>query len=85
MESAKQTASTIKYFIDNPDKIVDVAKQLYADFDTMSPEEKADILGALASNLIPGAAVTKVTRLIMLWMGLIIFQSRIMAAVTMSH
>lgn len=62
IEAVKQTAGSVAYFVENPDKLVDVAKQVYADFEQMSPEEKARALGAISTILIPGAAITKVTK-----------------------
>ncbi|MCR2803396.1 zincin-like metallopeptidase toxin domain-containing protein [Paenibacillus soyae] len=62
-ESLQQTAAAVEFFAENPDKLIEVAEKVYADFDSMSPEEKADALGALASTFIPGANITKVGKI----------------------
>ncbi|MEK5030000.1 deaminase domain-containing protein [Paenibacillus sp. FSL R7-0302] len=48
-----------KYLIDHPEVLVEAAKMAYHQFDEGTPEEKAKMLGAVASILVPGLQVTK--------------------------
>ncbi|WP_141097562.1 nucleotidyltransferase domain-containing protein, partial [Paenibacillus aquistagni] len=48
-----------EYLIQNPDMVVEAAKQMYANFESASPEEKAEMVGKVSSILVPGMGVTK--------------------------
>ncbi|SMG11593.1 hypothetical protein SAMN06295960_0273 [Paenibacillus aquistagni] len=48
-----------EYLIQNPDMVVEAAKQMYANFESASPEEKAEMIGKVSSILVPGMGVTK--------------------------
>lgn len=48
-----------EYIIQNPEMVVEAAKQMYTNFESASPEEKAEMIGNVASILIPGVSVTK--------------------------
>ncbi|WP_229106297.1 hypothetical protein [Paenibacillus sp. 1001270B_150601_E10] len=48
-----------EYIIQNPEMVVEAAKQMYVNFESASPEEKAEMIGNVASILIPGVNVTK--------------------------
>ncbi|MBP2111111.1 deaminase domain-containing protein [Paenibacillus silagei] len=48
-----------QYLIDHPEVLVEAAKMAYHQFDEGTPEEKARMLGSVASILVPGFQVTK--------------------------
>ncbi|MBP2114314.1 DNA/RNA non-specific endonuclease [Paenibacillus silagei] len=48
-----------QYLIDHPEVLVEAAKMAYHQFDEGTPEEKAKMLGSVASILVPGLQVTK--------------------------
>ncbi|MEK4516245.1 hypothetical protein NSS64_13260 [Paenibacillus sp. FSL H8-0122] len=48
-----------QYLIDHPEVLVEAAKMAYHQFDEGTPEEKARMLGSVASILVPGLQVTK--------------------------
>ncbi|WP_139829194.1 hypothetical protein [Paenibacillus aquistagni] len=48
-----------EYLIQNPDMVIEAAKQMYANFESASPEEKAEMIGKVSSILVPGMGVTK--------------------------
>ncbi|MEK3717549.1 HNH endonuclease [Paenibacillus sp. FSL R7-0333] len=48
-----------QYLIEHPEVLVEAAKKAYDQFDEGTPEEKAKMLGAVASILVPGLQVTK--------------------------
>ncbi|MEK3877605.1 hypothetical protein [Paenibacillus sp. FSL M7-0420] len=48
-----------KYLIDHPEVLVEAAKMAFHQFDEGTPEEKAKMLGSVASILVPGFQVTK--------------------------
>ncbi|MEK5032372.1 hypothetical protein MKY96_13050 [Paenibacillus sp. FSL R7-0302] len=48
-----------QYLIDHPEVLVEAAKMAYHQFDEGTPEEKAKMLGSVASILVPGFQVTK--------------------------
>jgi hypothetical protein len=47
------------YLIDHPEALVEAAKTVYHNFEEGTPEERAAMLGSVASDLLPGIAVTK--------------------------
>ncbi|MEK3716422.1 hypothetical protein [Paenibacillus sp. FSL R7-0333] len=48
-----------QYLIEHPEVLVEAAKMAYHQFDEGTPEEKAKMLGSVASILVPGLQVTK--------------------------
>ncbi|MEK3837137.1 MULTISPECIES: hypothetical protein [unclassified Paenibacillus] len=48
-----------QYLIEHPEVLVEAAKKAYHQFDEGTPEEKAKMLGSVASILVPGFQVTK--------------------------
>ncbi|WP_220388569.1 deaminase domain-containing protein [Paenibacillus aquistagni] len=48
-----------EYLIQNRELVVEAAKQMYANFESASPEEKAEMVGKVSSILVPGMGVTK--------------------------
>ncbi|NMM55424.1 hypothetical protein [Paenibacillus aquistagni] len=48
-----------EYLIQNRELVVEAAKQMYANFESASPEEKAEMIGKVSSILVPGMGVTK--------------------------
>ncbi|MEK4005437.1 hypothetical protein [Paenibacillus sp. FSL H3-0333] len=48
-----------QYLIEHPEVLVEAAKMAYHQFDEGTPEEKAKMLGSVASILVPGFQVTK--------------------------
>ncbi|OMF83851.1 hypothetical protein, partial [Paenibacillus sp. FSL R7-0273] len=45
--------------INHPEVLVEAAKTVYHNFEEGTPEERAAMLGAVASVLVPGLSVTK--------------------------
>ncbi|MEK3682888.1 EndoU domain-containing protein [Paenibacillus sp. FSL R10-2736] len=48
------------YIMEHPEVLVEAAKMAYHQFDEGTPEEKAAMLGSVASLLVPGMQVTKI-------------------------
>jgi hypothetical protein len=48
------------YIMEHPEVLVEAAKMAYHNFDEGTPEEKAAMLGSVASILVPGLQVTKI-------------------------
>ncbi|WP_339219130.1 HNH endonuclease [Paenibacillus sp. FSL H8-0332] len=48
-----------QYLIEHPEVLVEAAKMAYHQFDEGTPEEKAAMLGSVASMLVPGLQITK--------------------------
>ncbi|OMF19774.1 hypothetical protein [Paenibacillus sp. FSL H8-0259] len=48
------------YIMEHPEVLVEAAKMAYHQFDEGTPEEKAAMLGSVASILVPGLQVTKI-------------------------
>ncbi|WP_197074263.1 hypothetical protein [Paenibacillus sp. FSL P4-0081] len=46
--------------MEHPEVLVEAAKMAYHNFDEGTPEEKAAMLGSVASILVPGLQVTKI-------------------------
>ncbi|WP_193726779.1 polymorphic toxin type 30 domain-containing protein [Paenibacillus guangzhouensis] len=59
-KTTKEIVDTVSYLASNPEVLVEAAKKMYTDFESASPEKKAEMIGAVASMLVPGVSVTKV-------------------------
>ncbi|WP_256716453.1 HNH endonuclease signature motif containing protein, partial [Paenibacillus odorifer] len=53
---------TASYLMQHPEVLAEAAKKMYHNFNEGTPEEKASMLGAAASVLVPGLSVTKGTK-----------------------
>ncbi|GGG05695.1 hypothetical protein GCM10010912_57900 [Paenibacillus albidus] len=58
-KTSQEVIDKAAYIIDNPDVLVQAAKKMYKNFDEGTPEEKAKMLGSVASLLVPGVSITK--------------------------
>ncbi|WP_227793451.1 EndoU domain-containing protein [Paenibacillus guangzhouensis] len=59
-KTTKEIVDTVSYLASNPEVLVEAAKKMYTDFESASPEKKAEMIGAVASMLVPGVSVTKI-------------------------
>ncbi|WP_342547018.1 hypothetical protein NST69_20885 [Paenibacillus sp. FSL P2-0089] len=59
VKTTTEMKNQAKYLIDHPEVLVEAAKMTYHQFDEGTPEEKAKMLGSVASILVPGLQVTK--------------------------
>ncbi|WP_152392593.1 hypothetical protein [Paenibacillus guangzhouensis] len=59
-KTTKEVVDTVSYLADNPEVLVEAAKKMYTDFETATPEKRAEMIGAVASMLVPGVSVTKI-------------------------
>ncbi|MFD2880875.1 hypothetical protein ACFTAO_40975 [Paenibacillus rhizoplanae] len=59
VKTTTEMKNQAKYLIDHPEVLVEAAKMAYHQFDEGTPEEKAAMLGSVASILVPGLQVTK--------------------------
>ncbi|MEK3752383.1 HNH endonuclease [Paenibacillus sp. FSL E2-8871] len=61
-KTTQEMADTASYIMQHPEVLVEAAKKMYHNFNEGTPEEKASMLGAAASVLVPGLSVTKGTK-----------------------
>ncbi|WP_152392597.1 hypothetical protein [Paenibacillus guangzhouensis] len=59
-KTTKEVVDTVSYLADNPEVLVEAAKKMYTDFETATPEQRAEMIGAVASMLVPEVSVTKI-------------------------
>ncbi|MBP2111114.1 hypothetical protein [Paenibacillus silagei] len=59
VKTTTEMKNQAKYLIDHPEVLVEAAKMAYHQFDEGTPEEKAAMLGSVASILVPGLQITK--------------------------
>ncbi|WP_339224911.1 deaminase domain-containing protein [Paenibacillus sp. FSL H8-0332] len=59
VKTTTEMKNQAKYLIDHPEVLVEAAKMAYRQFDEGTPEEKAAMLGSVASILVPGLQITK--------------------------
>ncbi|MEK3661553.1 DNA/RNA non-specific endonuclease [Paenibacillus sp. FSL F4-0236] len=58
-KTTQEMADTASYIMQHPEVLAEAAKKMYHNFNEGTPEEKASMLGAAASVLVPGLSVTK--------------------------
>ncbi|MEK4343412.1 DNA/RNA non-specific endonuclease [Paenibacillus sp. FSL P4-0184] len=61
-KTTQEMADTASYIMQHPEVLAEAAKKMYHNFNEGTPEEKASMLGAAASVLVPGLSVTKGTK-----------------------
>ncbi|OME24219.1 hypothetical protein BSK47_03175, partial [Paenibacillus odorifer] len=61
-KTTQEMADTASYIMEHPEVLAEAAKKMYHNFNEGTPEEKASMLGAAASVLVPGLSVTKGTK-----------------------
>ncbi|MEK4290001.1 EndoU domain-containing protein [Paenibacillus sp. FSL P4-0502] len=61
-KTTQKMADTASYIMQHPEVLAEAAKKMYHNFNEGTPEEKASMLGAAASVLVPGLSVTKGTK-----------------------
>ncbi|WP_256717451.1 hypothetical protein [Paenibacillus odorifer] len=61
-KTTQEMADTASYLMQHPEVLAEAAKKMYHNFNEGTPEEKASMLGAAASVLVPGLSVTKGTK-----------------------
>ncbi|MEK3987481.1 HNH endonuclease [Paenibacillus sp. FSL K6-3166] len=61
-KTTQEMADTASYIMQHPQVLAEAAKKMYHNFNEGTPEEKASMLGAAASVLVPGLSVTKGTK-----------------------
>jgi hypothetical protein len=61
-KTTQEMADTASYLMKHPEVLAEAAKKMYHNFNEGTPEEKASMLGAAASVLVPGLSVTKGTK-----------------------
>ncbi|WP_339224916.1 deaminase domain-containing protein [Paenibacillus sp. FSL H8-0332] len=59
VKTTTEMKNQAKYLIDHPEVLVEAAKMAYRQFDEGTPEEKAAMLGSVASILVPGLQIIK--------------------------
>ncbi|WNS43702.1 hypothetical protein [Paenibacillus sp. MMS20-IR301] len=58
-QTTQEVLDQANYLISHPEVLVEAAKTVYHNFEEGTPEERAAMLGATASVLLPGVSVTK--------------------------
>ncbi|MEK3752415.1 hypothetical protein NYE25_29965 [Paenibacillus sp. FSL E2-8871] len=58
-KTTQEMADTASYIMQHPEVLAEAAKKMYQNFNEGTPEEKASMLGAVASIVVPGLSVTK--------------------------
>jgi len=58
-QTTQEMLDSAAYLAKNPEVLVQAAKTVYKNFDEGTPEERAKMLGSVASLLVPGASITK--------------------------
>ncbi|WP_339223111.1 hypothetical protein [Paenibacillus sp. FSL H8-0332] len=59
VKTTTEMKNQAQYLIEHPEVLVEAAKMAYHQFDEGTPEEKARMLGSVASILVPGLQITK--------------------------
>ncbi|MEK5031076.1 hypothetical protein MKY96_06525 [Paenibacillus sp. FSL R7-0302] len=59
VKTTTEMKQQVQYLIEHPEVLVEAAKMAYHQFDEGTPEDKAKMLGSVASILVPGLQVTK--------------------------
>lgn len=58
-QTTQEMLKSTAYLAKNPEVLVQAARTAYKTFDEGTPEERAKMLGSVASVLVPGVSVTK--------------------------